>query len=121
MASAFLDEMQARIRALRAERNTLRNQVASHAWAVHDAQLVKWLIAESQQFQRSVNAMNDANRKSEEAMAQQLNDFDELGEYLKHAMELEQIAIREASLHEAYLNATIERLKAKKKELGLPD
>ncbi len=65
--------------------------------------------------------MNKANKNLEDARARELNDFDELGEYLKHANEMEQLAIREAMLHEAYLNSVITRLRDKKKQLGMAD
>jgi len=114
-----LERIHERLKALRNERAMLIRELLKYANEKRDARLLEWLGIEHRRFLVSLSTMNRTHKEAEDARARELNDFDELRDYLVHALELEQLAIQEASLHEAYLRNTIAKLKAKKTDLGL--
>jgi hypothetical protein len=108
------------IATLRAERKALQAELARYAITTNDQSLLVWLRNEEWQFIRSLRTMNDARKRAIEAGQDEIIDPAKFGEFLKYANELEQLAIREEALHEAYLKRIISDMKARKQRLGLP-
>ena len=116
---AELEQTYQRIGALQRERLSLFRELLQYATQNQDRKLLQWLAVEHRRVLASISTMNRTHKEAEDARARELTDFDELRDYLVHALELQQLALQEASLHEAYLKTTISKLKAKKSELGL--
>jgi hypothetical protein len=116
---AELEQTYERIASLQKERDTLFLDLFRYATQNRDIKLLQWLAVEHRRFLALINTMNRTHKEAEDARAVELTSFDELHDYLVHALELEQLALREASVHEAYLRKTIDQMKAKKMTLGL--
>ena len=114
-----LELLYGRIDALRKEREVLFRQLFKYATDNRNFELARLLFEERRQFLLSVDKMNKTYKDAKDSRARELENFDELRDYLVHTLELEQLALREAALHEAYLLSTIKKLKAKAEQAGL--
>jgi hypothetical protein len=102
-------------------RERLRDELLRHAKRAGDLALQRRLASESENYLDSLSAMNKAIKKFATEGEAGVDSFDAIDKRLDYLLSLEKLARKETEIHQRYLETTIALLKAKKKELGLPE
>jgi hypothetical protein len=102
-------------------RERLRDELLRYAEQNRDLGLKRRLASEAENYLDSLSAMNKALKKLATEDAAGVGSYDGIDKRLDYLLRLEKIARAETEAHQRYLETTIALLKAKKKELGLPE